>query len=101
MHSLIQLPNFVRSMHVSYHRQFEKDLEKYASPEHIQEIFEFVDLLERTHTLRDIPQIKKLAGFREFYRYRMGEYRIGFSLEGDSVKLERFLHRRDIYKKYP
>ena len=29
-------------MQVSYHRQFEKDIEKYASPEQIQEIFDLV-----------------------------------------------------------
>jgi mRNA interferase RelE/StbE len=88
-------------MHVNYHRQFEKDLEKYASPEQIQEIFDFVDALEKSTNIRDIQNIKKLSGFREFYRYRLGEYRIGFSLESNTVRLERFLHRKDIYKKYP
>jgi mRNA-degrading endonuclease YafQ of YafQ-DinJ toxin-antitoxin module len=48
-------------MQVSYHKQFEKDLEKYASPEQIQEIFDFIDNLEKNNSLRDIEQIKKLS----------------------------------------
>ena len=88
-------------MQVSYHRQFEKDIEKYASPEQIQEIFDLVWKLEQVDSLREITDIKKLAGFKQYYRYRMDEYRIGFSYENTSVRLERFLHRKDIYKRYP
>ena len=89
-------------MQVRYHREFEKDLDKYATPEQIQEIFEFVDTLENTTSLRDIVNIKKLSWFKEFYRIRFGEYRLGFRItEGNTIQLDRFLHRKDIYKKYP
>lgn len=88
-------------MQVKYHKQFEKDLEKYASPEKFQEIFAFVDILEWASSLHTVWNIKKLSGFREFYRYRLGEYRIGFRLIDDYIQLDRFLHRKDIYKKYP
>ena len=88
-------------MQVSYHRQFEKDIEKYASPEQIQEIFDLVWKLEQVDSLREIADIKKLAGFKQYYRYRMGEYRIGFSHNETGIRLERFLHRKDIYKRYP
>ena len=57
-------------MQVNYHRNFEKDLDKYATPEHIRDIFLFIDELEKVKSLREIENIKKLAGFREFYRYR-------------------------------
>lgn len=67
-------------MEVRYHRQFEKDIQKYASPEQIQEIFEFIDSLEKTDSLQDISNIKKLSGFKEFYRMRLGEYRLGFRI---------------------
>ncbi|MDD2916883.1 MAG: type II toxin-antitoxin system RelE/ParE family toxin [Candidatus Gracilibacteria bacterium] len=88
-------------MQVKYHKQFEKDLEKYASPELIREIFTFVEVLEGISSLHDVGNIKKLAGFKEFYRYRIGEYRLGFRLLGSTIQLDRFLHRKDIYKKYP
>jgi mRNA interferase RelE/StbE len=91
-----------RNMKVSYHKNFDKDLEKYATHEQIREIFLFVDELESAESLREFSNIKKLAGFKEFYRTRFGEYRLGFRIiDGKSVQLDRFLHRRDIYKKYP
>lgn len=61
MLSLILFLNSEQSMQVSYHRQFEKDLDKYASPEQIQEIFDFVDNLEKQQSLRNIEHIKKLS----------------------------------------
>jgi mRNA interferase RelE/StbE len=89
-------------MQVNSHRNFDKDLEKYATPEQIREIFLFIDKLEKAWHLREISDIKKLSGFREFYRVRFGEYRLGFRmLENSDIQLDRFLHRRDIYKKYP
>jgi mRNA interferase RelE/StbE len=88
-------------MQVRYHKQFEKDLERYASPEYMREIFSFIDALEWVVSIHDITNIKKLAGFKEFYRYRIGEYRLGFRLIGSIIQLDRFLHRKDIYKKYP
>lgn len=48
-------------MQVRYHREFEKDLDKYANPEQIREIFEFVDTLENITSLREITSIKKLS----------------------------------------
>lgn len=80
MRPLILFLNSKQNMEVRYHRQFEKDIEKYASPEQIREIFEFINLLESVDSLRNIPNIKKLSGFKEFYRMRLGEYRLGFRI---------------------
>ncbi|EKD44730.1 MAG: Plasmid stabilization system [uncultured bacterium (gcode 4)] len=88
-------------MQVRYHRQFEKDLEKCNFPELIQDVFVFIEALEHTSSLQNIRNIKKLSGFSSFYRYRIGEYRLGFRLTDTHVQLDRFLHRKDIYKKYP
>lgn len=44
---------------------------------------------------------KKLTGFKNAYRIRMGEYRIGFVFENGTIELIRILGRKDIYKYFP
>ena len=49
----------------------------------------------------DIQNIKKLKGTKNFYRVRLGNYRLGMIIEGEEVILVRLLHRKDIYKFFP
>ena len=35
------------------------------------------------------------------YRIKVGAYRLGIALDGDTVVLVRFMHRRDIYRNFP
>jgi ribosomal-protein-alanine N-acetyltransferase len=42
-----------------------------------------------------------LRGSSDFYRIRVGDYRIGVAVEGDEVEFVRCLHRRDIYGYFP
>jgi mRNA interferase RelE/StbE len=35
------------------------------------------------------------------YRIRVGDYRIGIYYDSDEVQLMRFLHRKEIYRKFP
>jgi len=44
---------------------------------------------------------KKLAGYEEYYRVRIGPYRIGIKKAEDTIIFCRVLHRKDIYKKFP
>ncbi|GIK72728.1 MAG: hypothetical protein BroJett021_17160 [Chloroflexota bacterium] len=39
--------------------------------------------------------------FERYYRIRVGDYRLGLALEGDTVILVRFLHRKEIYRYFP
>jgi len=54
------------------------------------------DMMEIKHM--DISSIK---GFKDYYRVRIGDYRIGFKKEGQSVIFMRVKHRKDIYKIFP
>lgn len=58
--------------------------------------------LQKAKSLSEIRNIKKLQGFKSFYRVRIGDYRLGFELEAaHSVRLIVLAHRKDIYKKFP
>ncbi len=40
--------------------------------------------------------VKKLTGRRDFYRIRVGGYRIIYSIEDDRILIEEIGHRREI-----
>lgn len=64
------------------------------------EQFVFTDApeLERKE---DISNLKKLKGYKYFYKIRFGDYRAGIRIENNILVFERLLHRKDIYKFYP
>jgi mRNA interferase RelE/StbE len=57
-------------------------------------------------TARDLKSIsgydiKPLSGYKNYYRVKLGEHRIGFKKEGGSIIFMRVLDRKDIYKHFP
>jgi mRNA interferase RelE/StbE len=88
-------------MKVEFLKSFSKDLDLINSKSVKQSLIRIVELLEKVEDLKDIPTIKKLKGFRNAYRIRVGDYRLGFFQDGSAVQLARFLHRKDIYKHFP
>jgi len=51
--------------------------------------------------IQDIGNLKKLSGFKDFYRIRYSDYRIGIIVRHDKVVFLRVLHRKDVYKYFP
>ena len=53
--------------------------------------------------LTEIRQIdiKLIRGFKNYFRIRIGDYRIGFKKEDQVVVFMRVKHRKDIYKIFP
>lgn len=45
--------------------------------------------------------IKRIRTFKNYYRIRIGNYRIGFRKDKDQIIFSRVLHRKDIYKLFP
>lgn len=82
-----------------FHRKFEKDIK--TVPRNIQE--QFFCLLESFNNSDNKIELtaKKITGHENRYRLRIGNYRIGFSIEREKVLFRRILHRQNIYKKFP
>jgi mRNA-degrading endonuclease RelE of RelBE toxin-antitoxin system len=51
--------------------------------------------------LQAIINLKKLKGDDNAYQLRIGDYRIGFYFDGETVTFARVLHRKDIYRYFP
>ncbi len=50
--------------------------------------------------LRAVSNLKKLSGTGDYYRLRVGDYRIGVAIEGDNVEFVQCLPRRDLYRSF-
>ena len=59
--------------------------------------------VEEAKTVKDIPELKKLKGYKNgiYYRIKLGDYRIGVTIENNLVTFVVFRHRKDIYKLFP
>ncbi|MDP5139883.1 MAG: type II toxin-antitoxin system RelE/ParE family toxin [Spirosomaceae bacterium] len=42
-----------------------------------------------------------MKGFKSFYRIRVGHYRVGCIVEGNSIEFMRISHRKEIYAIFP
>lgn len=82
-------------------KQFQKDLQKVNSKDINIEILNLIEILERSKSIRLLVNVKKMKGFRNYYRIRVGDYRIGCLVDSDTVELMRFAHRKEIYSIFP
>ncbi len=89
-------------MEIIFDRSFSKSLGKLTDREIRNKLEQVILDVEAADSISDIANVKKMQGFKTFYRVRLGDYRIGVELE--SPKTLRFiivLHRKDIYRKFP
>ena len=79
---------------------FERDARK--SPKHIvSQLNGIFTSIITAQSLAEIPKLKKLSGYKNAYRNRIDDYRIGFLLEDQVITLIRLLSRKDVYKYFP
>jgi mRNA interferase RelE/StbE len=62
---------------------------------------ETIEAIEKADSLVEVTNLKKLRGGGNYFRLRIGDYRIGIALENDTIIFVRFLNRKDIYKYFP
>jgi mRNA interferase RelE/StbE len=88
-------------MNVEFRKSFEKDLSKIRDVELLQRIKGVIEEVESLDSLTDLSNVKKLKAEGDYYRVRVGDYRIGLSVSGDVVTFVRVLHRKEIYRYFP
>ena len=64
-------------------------------------IEEAINSVKEAKAPDDIPELRKLRGYKKFFRIKVGDYRIGVSIEKGVVTLVVCLPRKDIYKGFP
>lgn len=88
-------------MTVRIDKSFEKDVKKVRNKKVLIRIADTIEQVQTAVNTDEIKNIKKLKGSNNYYRIRVGNFRIGISIEGDKVSFIRFLARKDIYKYFP
>jgi mRNA interferase RelE/StbE len=89
-------------VNVQYRQLFLKDLKKLKKTDVYDRFYEFAfTTLPEVETLTDFPNIKAMVGYPGYYRFRLGDYRMGFILTDDALILMRILHRREFYRYFP
>ena len=88
-------------MNVEFRKSFEKDLRKIKDVELLRRIQVAIEEVETIDSLTYLTNVKKLKAEGDYYRIRVGDYRIGLSVGEDTVVFVRVLHRKEIYRYFP
>jgi mRNA interferase RelE/StbE len=89
-------------MKTSFKKSFAKDLKNHTKNKSLlSKVEETILQIESALTITDIKNLKKLKVEGFYYRIRIGDYRLGITIEDEMVTFVRFLHRKEIYRYFP
>ena len=90
-------------MELIFKRDFKKDVKKISDKKILKKLKEILYKLEEVDSISKLVgvDIKPLKGAPNYYRIRIGNYRLGFKKEDNKLIILRFMHRKDIYKDFP
>jgi len=86
---------------VQFQESFLKDVEALGDSAIKKRVRKAIAQAEQAAALKDIRNLKKLKGGDEYYRIRIGDYRLGLVLQKDTIIFVRCLHRKDICRYLP
>lgn len=88
-------------MKTTFKASFLKAIKKIESNQLKSDIANAILNVESAESHNQISQLKKLKGYKQFYRIRIGDYRIGIKIEADMVIFVDIDHRKNIYRIFP
>ena len=88
-------------MEIRYSRDFIRDLGRVRDASIRRRVDRAVEDLEAASTVAEVAGVRRIVSEGRYCRIRIGDYRLGFALDGNAVMLMRFMHRRQIYRHFP
>ena len=88
-------------MKVEFKASFARDLKRIKDKGLLRQAREVIESTESAQSLPEIPNLKKLRVEGHYFRIRIGDYRMGLTIEGDRITFVRFLHRSEVYRYFP
>jgi len=88
-------------VNVAFKEGFARDLRAVRDKSLLRRVRVVIEEFERAQRPNEVSGLKKLKGGGNYYRVRVGDYRVGLEIEGDSVTFMRFLDRKEIYRYFP
>ena len=88
-------------MQIELTRKFQKQVEACDNLRIRLKVLSIIQVVIATESMNEFVNLKKLTGYKNSYRIRVGNYRIGILIVDKTVIFAAFDHRSDIYKYFP
>ena len=89
-------------MNLFYTKKFSKDLEHIENkPDLKKRLLKLIEQMKQVGSLYEIDAVRKIQGYENYYRIRIGDYRLGIKATKNGIEILRILHRKDIYRRFP
>lgn len=88
-------------MKTAYRESFNRDLQRLNDKKVNDKVKSIISGVEKAANLSEIRNCRKMEGHPFAFRIRIGDYRLGFFFENDTVEFARFLHRKEAYRYFP
>ncbi len=88
-------------MEIYLTRTFQKEVRALSPPLRVR-ILTIIDRVTEAETLANVPNLTTMEGVQNYYRIRMGDYRIGIFRRADNViEFQRVGTRGNFYNRFP
>jgi len=89
-------------VNILYAKRFNNDLDAIRHESKIKKrLLDLIGQIKRVDVLSDISGVKKIEGYPGYFRIRVGDYRLGIKVTEKDIEMIRFLHRKEIYRRFP
>ncbi len=89
-------------MKTEFKESFARDLKRLKDRVVLRQVKAAIEEVEQAATLQEVGCLKRLSGSGgNYYRIRIGDYRLGLVIENDVVIFVRCLNRKEIYRFFP
>jgi mRNA interferase RelE/StbE len=89
-------------MELLYGKRFSKDLDAIRNESKIKAyLLKLIKNIREAGSLADLKDVRRIEGYQGYFRIKVGDYRLGMKLTQNRIELIRFLHRKDIYRRFP
>ena len=89
-------------MELLYAKKFSKDVDGIRKEARIKKaLLKVIEKIREVGSLGELKGVRKIEGYQKYYRIKVGDYRLGMKATKNTIELIRFLHRKDIYRRFP
>ena len=88
-------------MQVEPSRLFRQDVRRLGSAELRRRLDLVIQELRAADNITQVTGVSRMTARGEHYRIRVGEYRLGITMDGATAVLRRFLPRGELYRRFP
>lgn len=89
-------------MKILFTKRFSKDLDGIVHDAKLKtQLLHVFEQMKQMDSLAELKDIRKIQGYKGYYRIRIGDYRLGIKSTEDGIEMLRLLHRKDIYRRFP